>query len=180
MVYVSWDKCCSSKAEGGLGIKSAKTWNKALLGKYVWWIASKKDHLWIKWVSSVYLKDCYWANYSSLNDCSWSWKKIAHIMKNFRPAYVNDLWLGNSSAYTTKEGYKWLRVPLPNVAVLGRLLTKDRLAHMGGSQDLTWFLCNSSNEDHGHLFFACHFSNRCVLLLQHKLNIYFDPRELAE
>ncbi|XP_074315678.1 uncharacterized protein LOC141651882 [Silene latifolia] len=122
MVYVSWDKCCSSKGEGGIGIKSAKTWNKALL---VLHIPLKKDT-------------------SGL------------------------------------ESHSLMSVGGKCAAVLGRLLTKDRLAHMGGSQDLTWFLCNSSNEDHGHLFFACHFSNRCVLLLQHKLNIYFDPRELAE
>ncbi|XP_074321773.1 uncharacterized protein LOC141658950 [Silene latifolia] len=42
---VSWDRCCSPKDEGGLGIKDLKIWNRALLGKYIWWLAKKKDHL---------------------------------------------------------------------------------------------------------------------------------------
>ncbi|XP_074300300.1 uncharacterized protein LOC141631540 [Silene latifolia] len=49
---VSWDMCCLPKHEGGLGIKEAKSWNKALLGKYAWWLANKQDHLWLnvpKW-----------------------------------------------------------------------------------------------------------------------------------
>ncbi|XP_074278253.1 uncharacterized protein LOC141601846 [Silene latifolia] len=41
----NWDTCYTPKEEGGLGIKASKLWNKALLGKYVWWVASKKDHL---------------------------------------------------------------------------------------------------------------------------------------
>ncbi|XP_074265774.1 uncharacterized protein LOC141588219 [Silene latifolia] len=45
---VKWDTCCLPKEEGGLGIKDAKTWNKALFGKYVWWLANKKDHLWVR------------------------------------------------------------------------------------------------------------------------------------
>ncbi|XP_074305519.1 uncharacterized protein LOC141640735 [Silene latifolia] len=44
---VSWDRCCSPKDEGGFGIKDLKNWNRALLGKYIWWLAKKKDHLWL-------------------------------------------------------------------------------------------------------------------------------------
>ncbi|XP_074277662.1 uncharacterized protein LOC141601292 [Silene latifolia] len=42
---ISWGTCCLPKDEGGLGIKDAKNWNKALIGKYAWWLTTKKDHL---------------------------------------------------------------------------------------------------------------------------------------
>ncbi|XP_074265800.1 uncharacterized protein LOC141588248 [Silene latifolia] len=112
---VSWDKCCVPKAEGGLGIKHSKNWNKALLGKYVWWITSKKYHLWVKWISHVYLKDTHWTNYNPPPDCSWSWKKIAHIMSIFKPAYSADSWIGKQADYTVNEGYNWLRDSSPKL-----------------------------------------------------------------
>ncbi|XP_074265920.1 uncharacterized protein LOC141588373 [Silene latifolia] len=112
---VSWDRCCISKKEGGLGIKDPKTWNKALFGKYVWWIASKKDHLWVKWINHVYMKGTHWTSYSPPNDCRWSWKQIAHTMETFKAAYVSDNWLGTSANYTPKEGYIWLRPSHPQV-----------------------------------------------------------------
>ncbi|XP_074293443.1 uncharacterized protein LOC141620485 [Silene latifolia] len=52
---ISWDICCMPKDEGGIGIKEAKIWNKALLGKYVWWLTNKKDHLWQAYVSNKWL-----------------------------------------------------------------------------------------------------------------------------
>ncbi|XP_074305017.1 uncharacterized protein LOC141639945 [Silene latifolia] len=171
---VGWDHCCVPKSEGGLGLKHSKNWNKALLGKYIWWIASKKDHLWVKWISHVYLKGVHWSNYNPPVDCSWSWKKIAHLMCIFKPAYSADSWLGKASDYSVIEGYNWLRCPGPPVSWykicwnslnipkasfifwiynLGRLLTKDRLVHMGGVIDLKCFLCSTDDENHGHLFF---------------------------
>ncbi|XP_074293150.1 uncharacterized protein LOC141620088 [Silene latifolia] len=160
---VSWDKCCLPKSEGGLGIKHSKNWNKALLG-------------------------------------NWSWKKIAHLMSIFRPAYSDDCGMGKQLDYTVNEGYNWLRGSNPEVSwwrvfwnsmnvpktsfiywavVLGRLLTKDRLVRMGGASDLSCFLCHSHDESHDHLFFDCLYSNRCVQLLQQKLQFYFDPRGLV-
>ena len=45
---VAWDLICRKKIEGGLGLKESHAWNLALLGKYVWSIASKADNLWVK------------------------------------------------------------------------------------------------------------------------------------
>ncbi|XP_074305952.1 uncharacterized protein LOC141641180 [Silene latifolia] len=46
--HVAWDKVCLDKKFGGLGIVNCKLWNVAMLGKYVWWLAEKADHLWIR------------------------------------------------------------------------------------------------------------------------------------
>ncbi|XP_074306354.1 uncharacterized protein LOC141641596 [Silene latifolia] len=119
----------------------------------------------------------------------------------FKSAYTADSWLGKPTDYYVLEGYNWLRCLGPTVSwyklcwnslnipkasfiywtfSLGRLLTKDRLAHMGGVSDLNCFLCSNADENHEHLFFDCEFSSRCVSLLQQKLNIQFNPRELVE
>ncbi|XP_074313934.1 uncharacterized protein LOC141649137 [Silene latifolia] len=45
---VSWEKACKPRDEGGLGLKNDVEWNKAAIGKLVWWIASKSDHLWVR------------------------------------------------------------------------------------------------------------------------------------
>ncbi|XP_074313061.1 uncharacterized protein LOC141648366 [Silene latifolia] len=197
---VSWDRCCIPKKEGGLGIKDPKTWNKALFGKYVWWIASKKDHLWVKWINHVYMKGTHWTSYSPPHDCSWSWKKIAHTMETFKAAYVSDNWLGTSANYTPKEGYIWLRPSPPQVrwwkicwntlnipksafifwaASLGRLLTRDRMLRMGFSQGVNCYICDEVLEDHPHLFYKCHFSNCCIQLLHQQLDIRLDPTDLV-
>ncbi|XP_074318047.1 uncharacterized protein LOC141654831 [Silene latifolia] len=198
---VCWDNCCMPKSEGGLGLKHSKNWNKALLGKYIWWVASKKDHLWVKWISHVYLKSTHWSNYNPPTDCSWSWKKIAHLMRLFQPAYTDDCMLGKSTEYTVREGYDWLRSYSPSVSwwricwnsmnvpkasfiywafMLKRLLTKDRLVRMGGGIDVTCDLCQTVNESHEHLFFDCPFSNRCSILLQQKLGFHLNPCALTD
>ncbi|XP_062102958.1 uncharacterized protein LOC133813947 [Humulus lupulus] len=46
---IAWEKICRSKKARGLGFQNILAWNKAVLGKYVWEISSKKDDLWVKW-----------------------------------------------------------------------------------------------------------------------------------
>ncbi|KAK9749480.1 hypothetical protein RND81_02G128900 [Saponaria officinalis] len=53
---VSWEHVCKEKQFGGLGIRNARLGNVAMLGKYVWWMASKSYHLWIQWIHHVYLR----------------------------------------------------------------------------------------------------------------------------
>ncbi|XP_074293131.1 uncharacterized protein LOC141620062 [Silene latifolia] len=145
---VSWDTCCAPKSEVGLGLEVAKEWNKALLGKYAWWLASKKDHIWVKWVNHVYMKGKEWNDYSPFPDRSWSWRKISQIMALFSQAYTNNKWMNTNVEYTVRAGYDWLRQSKPMVpwthlcwsrlnipktsfifwaAQHKRLLTKDRL-----------------------------------------------------
>ncbi|KAL2897478.1 LINE-1 retrotransposable element ORF2 protein [Bienertia sinuspersici] len=57
---IAWDIICRDKKMGGLGFKESHTWNYALMGKYIWSIASKEDNLWVMWIDHVYLKGKDW------------------------------------------------------------------------------------------------------------------------
>ncbi|VFR00578.1 unnamed protein product [Cuscuta campestris] len=79
---VAWSDICKPKAEGGLGLRDAETWNNALLCKILWNIASKKDSLWVKWVHNIFIKQ----------DDIWQWqpkKRYSVLFK--RLAYVREL-----------------------------------------------------------------------------------------
>ncbi|XP_074278168.1 uncharacterized protein LOC141601764 [Silene latifolia] len=183
------------KEEGGLGLTNIQLWNRALLAKYTAWLATKKDHLWVKWVNHVYMKGTAWHDYSPPLDCSWSWKKIVHVKDKFKQGYVGNLWLNSDKPYTAAAGYNWIRnktgkVPwrfvcwnslnVPKTSFIfwaaqqNRLLTLDRAHKMGMGHDTTCFICGLEPETHPHLFYKCVYSKHCILLLQDKLNIHFN------
>ncbi|XP_074301526.1 uncharacterized protein LOC141632927 [Silene latifolia] len=187
---VAWAKCCTPKEEGGLGLKNAKIWNRTVLGKYTSWLATKKDHLWVKWVNHVYMKGCAWTDYSAPLDCSWTWKKIVQVKDIFKAGYHNNTWIHNASDYSIASGYNWLRTSFPNVlwrficwnplnipktafiywaSLHKKLLTRDRLVQMGICSDVNCCLCDTAPESHDHLFQECDFTRRCMNLLQLKL-----------
>ncbi|KAJ8425246.1 hypothetical protein Cgig2_015853 [Carnegiea gigantea] len=57
--YVSWERVCSPKNQGGLGVKNLLLWNKACVAKLVWATAKKKDCMWIMWVHGSYAQDIW-------------------------------------------------------------------------------------------------------------------------
>ncbi|XP_074283428.1 uncharacterized protein LOC141607978 [Silene latifolia] len=196
---VNWDIYCSSKEEGGLGIKDSKSWNIAFLGKYVWWLAQKKDHLWVRWVNHVYMKHLDWSDYTAPADCTWTWKKIASTIIKFQQAYTHNKWLNGNSDYTVRGGYDWLRGTQPKVAwkficwntlnmpktsfifwaiMHKRLLTKDRMIRMGISVLNVCDICGEAPEDYEHLFSSCKYTKLCVCLLQRKVHVQFKLPDL--
>ncbi|XP_020258907.1 uncharacterized protein LOC109835341 [Asparagus officinalis] len=73
---VSWDKVCTGKNQGGLGIFSATTWNLATAVRTLWYVHSNKECLWIKWVHGTYLKESnIWQVRVKTGD-SWLWKQL--------------------------------------------------------------------------------------------------------
>ncbi|XP_074288169.1 uncharacterized protein LOC141613335 [Silene latifolia] len=178
---VAWDAICRPFNQGGLGIKKLYDWNIAALGKYVWWIEQKADHLWVKWVHSIYIKRCTWKEYEPSINSSWAWRKICQVK-----TILHQLFYGivgqMTGQYTIKQGYRFLRPDIEKVnwAALTtvrwmvprhrfcvwliaqeRLLTQDRLMKMRIIPANLCFLCGLVEEDHEHLFFRCEYSRKC-------------------
>ncbi|XP_074318577.1 uncharacterized protein LOC141655393 [Silene latifolia] len=108
--------------------------------------------------------------------------------------------LNSDKPYTADAGYNWIRyktgkVPwrfvcwnslnVPKTSFIfwaaqqNRLLTLDRVLKMGMGHDSTCFICGLEPETHPHLFYKCVYSTQCILLLQDKLNIYFNMDEMV-
>ncbi|XP_074266676.1 uncharacterized protein LOC141589955 [Silene latifolia] len=189
---VAWGTCCKSKQNGGLGVIDLRRWNKAALGKYVWWISHKKDHLWVKWVHAIYIKNSDWMSYQPKTDSSWFWRKICSVRDSLKAGYQGVWWLQTDNSYSIKQGYQWLgdaecsqewakfvwnNLSVPKHCFIGwliahkRLLTKDRLHSMNICSDKLCVLCGVADEDHNHLFFQCEFSKSCLHLVNQSLGI---------
>ncbi|GAV92425.1 zf-RVT domain-containing protein, partial [Cephalotus follicularis] len=109
---VKWSKVCLPRQEGGLGIKSLKSWNRALLLKQIWNLLT--DHsLWVQWCKvNLIRKHNFWT-LSSYGPLSWSWKQIILLRKTAlnHLRYVTgkgdkfslwfDPWFHGSSIYAT-------------------------------------------------------------------------------
>ncbi|XP_074291134.1 uncharacterized protein LOC141617901 [Silene latifolia] len=197
-ILVSWDQICQTKKHGGLGVTDIIRWNKAALGKYIWWLAQKKDHLWVKWVHSIYIKRGDWHNYQPKNNGSWAWRKLCRIRDVIKAGYVGEWWLQNQQVYTIRSGYDWLGSPCMNVpwakfvwdsgalpkisfigwlVMQGRLLTRERLKRMGIVLDDSCVLCANAPETHAHLFIACEYSTRCLQILSSRLGCHLPSQD---
>ncbi|XP_074314213.1 uncharacterized protein LOC141649422 [Silene latifolia] len=191
---VAWDKVCRPKKEGGLGLKQDILWNKAAVGKLVWWIYTKPDMLWVKWVSNIYLKGLTWHDYSPSANSSWYWRKICRVKGDLQLAYQQQLWDSYANRYTISKGYEFLRVKSPDVSWSGfvwnvwtvpkhgfiawiyhhgNMNTKSKFYKLGISDDDTCCICGGSEETMEHLFFDCPYSKILVLQIRGWLGINF-------
>ncbi|XP_057954024.1 uncharacterized protein LOC131148326 [Malania oleifera] len=76
---VAWKDVCLPKKEGGLGVLDLKSWNTALLSKTMWNLQSKKDSLWSRWVSPMYLRGGNLWEASAKHEDSPLFKKLVQI-----------------------------------------------------------------------------------------------------
>ncbi|XP_074299014.1 uncharacterized protein LOC141630019 [Silene latifolia] len=92
--------------QGWLGFKDLHTWNVGAIEKYVWWVAMKADHLLVRWVHAVYIKNSAWKDYELGSGSSWAWRKIFQVKNIYKAKLFFDT---NVEHYSVKEGYHWLR-----------------------------------------------------------------------
>ncbi|XP_074288985.1 uncharacterized protein LOC141614130 [Silene latifolia] len=190
---VAWKTICKIKEHGGLGLLDSRARNIAAVGKLVWWMVSKNDHLWIKWIDKIYKKGRDWTDYNPGTSSSWAWRKICEVKNSFKEAYIDNKWLGKDEEYSITEGYDWLMqdpgVKVPWYTIMWnrfnvnkhsfiawlikqeRLLTMDRLLKMGIVTQTNCYLCGEDTEDHEHLFVKCRYINQCYGKLMEWLNI---------
>ncbi|KAK9714023.1 hypothetical protein RND81_06G066200 [Saponaria officinalis] len=186
---VAWDHLCKEKKHGRLGLISAYEWNIAAVAKYVWWLANKKDHLWVRWINGVYLKGRTWREMKQVANATWSWKSLCRVKETMEPGYHGDWWMASGTEYTIRSGYNWLRaggqvpvtwdhfvwniIALPKHSFIAwlimkeRLLTKTRLLKLGARVNTDCPICDSPGENQVHVM--CTFIVRCVQLLASKL-----------
>ncbi|XP_074283719.1 uncharacterized protein LOC141608256 [Silene latifolia] len=163
--------------------------------KYAWLVSNKTDHLWVRWVHSVYIKEQDWIDYKPGQGSSWAWRKVC---------WAKDLvkqHLFAADNYSIKLGYSWLTNEGPDISwhpwtstrliiprhgfivwltAHKRLLTQDRLVRMGIIQTNVCFLCGCNAETVEHLFFLCPFSSRCLELVAAWLNISLPDQGVIE
>ncbi|XP_074277785.1 uncharacterized protein LOC141601405 [Silene latifolia] len=196
---VSWKQVCLPKEQGGLGVCDIRRWNVAAVGKYVWWVMDKKDHLWVKWVHCTYLKSVPWTDYTPSQSSSWAWKRICRVKDILLSGYIQHDWLEKDAPYSISSGYDWLGTEASNVPwykhiwitdgipkhqfiswlyVQQRLLTKDRVHRLFQSSDTECVLCGEEDESHDHLFFHCSYSRKCLQQVQDWSKLAIHERQV--
>ncbi|KAL9288897.1 putative ribonuclease H domain, reverse transcriptase zinc-binding domain-containing protein [Arabidopsis thaliana] len=80
---IAWDRVCLPKAEGGLGIRSARPMNLALLSKVGWRLMKDRTSLWARVLRSKYriggLRDTTWIN--TKRNASSTWRSIKYGLR---------------------------------------------------------------------------------------------------
>ncbi|XP_074315561.1 uncharacterized protein LOC141651762 [Silene latifolia] len=174
--------------KGGLGLRVESIWNKAAIGKLVWWVHSHPSKLWVQWVHNIYLKGVTWEDYNPPNEASWTWKKVCKMRKELKEAYDQNEWSNvPGKYYIIKKGYNWLnhishevdwhhivwtKWSIPKHSFIAWLYyhqgfnTKEKLHRLGISQDNSCCICDQEEESIQHLFFQCQYSRRMIQRLQ--------------
>ncbi|KAM6553278.1 hypothetical protein CsatB_014040 [Cannabis sativa] len=76
MAYRAWDKICTPKSMGGLGLRRCEDMNKALMTKLAWCLGSKMERPWVTCMLEKYCKhDSFWCVNQKSND-SPLWKSV--------------------------------------------------------------------------------------------------------
>ncbi|XP_062074781.1 uncharacterized protein LOC133778774 [Humulus lupulus] len=143
------------------------------LGKHVWAISNKKDNLWVKWVNSVYIKQCSWWNYEAHANASWYWTRIVQTKNKLKQVFTEFEF--QAFQYNIAETYSKLRLKseglwpyaliwdsfcTPKHRVISwldvrlRLPTKDRLIRFAVVKSSVCMICEDYDETHSHLFFS--------------------------
>ncbi|CAI9288725.1 unnamed protein product [Lactuca saligna] len=94
---VAWTSICKPVVNGGLGIRSLRMWNKAIISKRIWMILSDFDSLWVKWVKINLLKGRSFWDIEKKNGLSWSWRNLIKLKDAVRNHFCNKIGDGASS-----------------------------------------------------------------------------------
>ena len=124
---VAWHYLCYPLKEGGLGIKSLSTWNKAATMKHIWHLLVDKNSIWSAWVTTILLRNRPFWSIPIPSSPSWSWRKILQIREECRGWFTSNIGNGFSTSL-------WYDYWLPGGKRLLDLFPLQRLTSTG----LSW------------------------------------------
>ncbi|XP_071728987.1 uncharacterized protein [Rutidosis leptorrhynchoides] len=93
-----WSEVCLPKSEGGLGIRSLKYWNMALMSTHVWNLITHKQTLWVRWIHSYRLHLMNFWEVDVTSDSSWGWRKTLDIRSTIRQFIIHMIGDGNDTS----------------------------------------------------------------------------------
>ena len=96
---VTWSMVCRPKKEGGLGLRRLSDCNKAAMLKHIWILFTDKESLWHKWIHSTFLKNKNFWVAPKPTFCSWAWKKILDLRKDYRRQFVWRIGDGSETSF---------------------------------------------------------------------------------
>ncbi|XP_027086733.2 uncharacterized protein [Coffea arabica] len=79
--WVSWDKLCNRKEDGGMGFRQLKTFNLALLSKQAWRIATQPSSLLHRVYKAKYFPNTDFFQAQEGSRPSWSWRGLCEVRK---------------------------------------------------------------------------------------------------
>ncbi|XP_052627262.1 uncharacterized protein LOC128133760 [Lactuca sativa] len=88
---VAWSSICKPVNKGGLGLRSLRVWNKAILSKRIWLIISEADSIWVKWTKINLLKGRSFWDIEKKNGLSWSWRNLIKLKDVVRVHFCNKI-----------------------------------------------------------------------------------------
>ncbi|XP_022019376.1 uncharacterized protein LOC110919413 [Helianthus annuus] len=94
---VAWSNVCLLKEEGGLGVRSIKDVNIALLSCHVWSIINNRPSLWVQWIHSYKLKGTNFWEVTKRGSVSWGWRHILAIRNHIRPYILMSILSGRQT-----------------------------------------------------------------------------------
>lgn len=101
---ISWEKITKPKANGGLGLQSAKERNSALLAKLNWCFHQEKDAPWARVLSHKYITRRRWPP-NKFRSCSPTWAEI----KRGEPMFNKGIkWIAGKDSSLSFWHDKWL------------------------------------------------------------------------
>lgn len=198
--YVAWPKVCLPKQAGGLGLRNISVWNTAAMGKYVWAITKKKDSLWLKWVSEVYVHNDDWWDYKALGTSSWYWRKVCEVKDQLK-LVLSETQLRGLEMYSIRGVYKilcgdvervewdkvvWNIISIPKhrffmwLTMKQRMQTTERMYRIGVSSDPLCLICGLENESQEHLFFSCRYSLKVLVIMRKWLQLEEEGMNVPE
>jgi len=130
MHWTKWSNLCKTKQDGGLGFRTLKDFNEAMLAKQGWRLLTNPDTPLAKSLKAKYYPNCHFLKSKPGHQPSYSWRSINQakwILE--KGCYWN---IGNGESINIKEDnwipyFKGLKVLSQNQLEKGILLVKDLL-----------------------------------------------------